>query len=743
MMWSLAVLSLCSLQGASGTPPYAEHGLHFDTPVTVWDEALPLGNGLLGALVWGDGKPLRISLNRTDLWDLRPVPEFHSEEYTYATMRQWEKEGRFDDLKRVYELPYRRPAPTKIPAGRLEIVFEKPPAFKKTDLDLASATASMDFADGTAAQVWMHAEEPLGVVEIQSKSAVRFDLVAPAFGGKEAGPGKASIVAGEVAQLGYPDSVKSSGEQFSAYEQEGWDGFRFAIYVAWRRSGDTTRAMWSVASSFETKGSPLELAKKRVEKAIDGDLAASRQRHLDWWTAFWAKTWLRVPNARVERQWYLDTYKLGAAARADTPPITLQGPWTADDGKLPPWKGDYHHDANTEMSYWPCYSGNRMEEADGFVEWLWDTREACVDWTRRFFEMPGMAVPMTTDLNCEQIGGWRQYTHSATTGAWLAQHFYLHWKYSADPEFLKNRAYPYLRDCSVFIEAVTAEKDGAGKRTLPLSSAPEFNDNKPNAWFPTITNHDLGLIRWLLGATAELADALGNDADAKHWRQVLSEMPELSLGKDGNLLVAKGFPLPASHRHFAQLMPIHPLGIVDWANGEEDRRIIRASLAELDRHGSSLWVGFSFAWQASMAARARDGAAAEKALDIFAEAFVLRNSFNCNGDQSGKGYSNFTYRPFTLEANFAAAAGLQEMLLQSHTGVVEVFPAIPEGWADVSFHDLRAEGAFLISAEKKDGEIVALTARAERVGTLRIRSSQSGEIRSITLKAGEEVQILK
>jgi hypothetical protein len=86
----------------------------------------------------------------------------------------------------------------------------------------------------------------------------------------------------------------------------------------------------------------------------------------------------------------------------------------------------------------------------------------------------------------------------------------------------------------------------------------------------------------------------------------------------------------------------------------------------------------------------------------------LRNGFNANGDQTGKGYSSYTYRPFTLEANFAAAAGLQEMLIQSHTGTVEVFPAIPERWKDVVFHNLRAEGAFLISAERKGGEVVIL-----------------------------------
>jgi alpha-L-fucosidase 2 len=745
MFCSLAVLSMCSLHGAADGPPLDECGLRFDTPVTVWDEALPLGNGLLGALVWGDGAPMNISMNRTDLWDLRPVPEFHSDEYSYATMREWEKEKRFEDLVRVYEKPYHRPAPTKIPAGRITLQFDNAPGFKETALDIGGATAGMTFANGASARVWVHATEPLGIIEVTSEAPVTLKVAVPAFGGMDAGPGKPSIVAGDVAQLGYPDPQESAGDQFAAYEQEGWEGFRFAAYLGWRRddAAKTTVGIWTVASSFETDGSPLELARERVEQALDGGLGSLRASHEAWWKAYWQKTWLRVPNKRIERQWYLDTYKFGAAARVDTPPITLQGPWTADDGKLPPWKGDYHHDANTQMSYWPAYSGNRLAGARGFVDWLWDTRDVSKEWTRTFFDMPGMNVPMTADLNQNQIGGWRQYTHSSTTGAWLSQHFYWQWKYTADPDFLRDRAYPYVKDCAIFIEAVTNERDEQNRRTLPLTSAPEFNGNAPNAWYPSITNHDLALIRWLLGAAKGMAAELGLPEDAARWERVLDEMPELSLGDNGALLVAPGYPLPYSHRHFSQLMALHPLGLVDLSNGEEDQRTIRASLEELDQHGTSKWVGFSFAWLGCVAARAKDGAKAEKALDVFAEAFVLRNSFNCNGDQTGKGYSDFTYRPFTLEANFAAAAGLQEMLLQSHTGVVEVFPAIPPEWKDVAFHDLRAQGAFLVSAEKGGGEVVSVKVRSERGGVLRIRSPKTGEVLTFEMNAGETVDALQ
>jgi alpha-L-fucosidase 2 len=119
---------------------------------------------------------------------------------------------------------------------------------------------------------------------------------------------------------------------------------------------------------------------------------------------------------------------------------------------------------------------------------------------------------------------------------------------------------------------------------------------------------------------------------------------------------------------------------------------------------------------ASFYARALDGENAAEYLRKFATSFRLRNSFHVNGDQSGKGYSKFTYRPFTLEGNFAAASSLMEMLIQSHTGVVRLFPAIPKDWDDCSFKTLRTEGAFLVSAERAGGKTTRVEIVSEKGG---------------------------
>lgn len=716
--------------------PPVEHNLHYTQPAMTWDEGLPLGNGILGALVWGDGGPLHVSLDRTDLWDLRPVPEFHQDDYNWETMQAWEKAGRYEDLTRVYETPYHRPAPTKIPAGRIAVQLGGE-AFREAQLTLHDATAEVRFDQGARVRVWIDSNEAMGFIAITGAPACTLSLVTPAFGGKEPGEAKPAIVAGELAELGYPDPEIIRETGLHAYTQQGWGDFSFAVCLAWKPAGeDAWLGAWSVASSFEGDD-PLALAQARAVRALGEDRHGLRAQHEAWWRAYWEATHLHVPNKTIERQWYLDTYKFGAAARPGAPPITLQGPWTADDGKLPPWKGDYHHDLNTQLSYWPAYSGNRIDGARGFVDWLWDTRENCIAWTSRFYKMPGLNVPMTADLFNNQIGGWRQYTHSTTTAAWLAHHFYLHWQFTGDWDFLVSRAYPYLREVAVFLEAITETRDAQGYRSLPLTSSPEIHDNKPNAWFDALTNYDNALTQWAFSAAAELAPLLGKHDEAARWHKAHGEMPPLARDERGALLVAEGHPLEASHRHFSHLMAIHPLGLIDEAQGAQARRTIAATLADLERLGTDWWCGYSFAWLANIAARARDGAKAERALETFASAFVLRNGFHCNGDQSGEGHSKFTYRPFTLEGNFAAAAGLQEMLIQSHAGHIEIFPAVPSHWEDIRFNNLRARGGFLVSAVKAGGAVERVHIEATRSGACRLRLPGQDEVETLMLMEGE------
>ena len=163
----------------------------------------------------------------------------------------------------------------------------------------------------------------------------------------------------------------------------------------------------------------------------------------------------------------------------------------------------------------------------------------------------------------------------------------------------------------------------------------------------------------------------------------------------------------------------------------------------LHEGGPDWWCGYSYSWFGNMKARAFDGEGAYNALKTFADCFCLPNTFHANGDQSGTGKSKFTYRPFTLEGHFAFAAGIQEMLLQSHTDTIRIFPAVPQAWKDISFDKLRTRGAFLVSAEKKDGRIVSARILSKKGGRLRVISPFTGEVIDRPTEAGELIVLDK
>jgi hypothetical protein len=255
-----------------------------------------------------------------------------------------------------------------------------------------------------------------------------------------------------------------------------------------------------------------------------------------------------------------------------------------------------------------------------------------------------------------------------------------------------------------------------------LSSSPEIYDNSIDAWFQDITNYDLALISFAFKAAAEMADSLELTGEAQHWRDLRSQLPDFDLDETGALTFAPGHPYEMSHRHFSHQMAYHPLGLIDMSHGEKDRQIIQSTIDGLEEYGSDWWTGYSFSWMGNLYARAFKGEKAADALRLFAKCFCLKNTFHVNGDQCRAGHSNFTYRPFTLEGNFAFASGIQEMLLQSHTGVVRIFPAVPKDWAEVSFSQLRAQGAFLISADRREGKTVSVKIQSEKGGKLQLQN---------------------
>jgi len=324
-------------------------------------------------------------------------------------------------------------------------------------------------------------------------------------------------------------------------------------------------------------------------------------------------------------------------------------------------------------------------------------------------------------IDGKPMGAWYPYSLSPTMGAWIAQSFYWHWRYTMDETFLKERAYPY---CAAIADGLAGlmTPDKNGKLKLTLSTSPELHNNTQKAWMSPISNFDLSLIRWIFGANAEMAEAMTMMQAAARWKDLLSRMDDLAVDRDnGALLVSPDEPLKESHRHFSHLMAIHPLGILNTEGTDRDRNIIDASYRQIDDFGSKFWCGYSFSWMACMRARTGQADMALESLKNYMDC-TLRNGFHVNGPQTRKELSDYnTMRAFTLEGNFAASQAVHEMLLHSWGNLIRIFPAVPSAWKNVSFERLRAEGGFDIGAEMKDGNVTRVTITSIAYQLLRLR----------------------
>jgi alpha-L-fucosidase 2 len=719
----LAILFFTSCQpvgNRSGILPGSGSDMKFTGLARSWDEAIPLGNGMLGELVWEKEGRLRFSLDRADLWDLRPMENLDKPEWKYSWVKeQWQKNN-YSLVQEMFDAPYdRNPAPTKIPGGALEFDVSSFGEIQSVELKLGNALCLIKWKNGIILETFVNAKSMEGWFRFRgSETGLTPEFVAPAYN-NEAQPGIDNSHSGqELRLLGYPQGEITRENNSITFNQKGWGGFQYQVNVRWAKHEDVTEGCWSISSEFPGAKKQINAAGQTLSSMNTG-YSGSFKNHSRWWRDFWSHSSISLPDSVLQKQWHSEMYKLGAATGNGAPPVSLQAIWTADNGKLPPWKGDFHHDLNTQLSYWPAYSSNHLLQENGFISWLEKNKPEFERYTKQYFQVSGLNVPGVTTLTGKPMGGWIQYSFGPTVSAWLAHHFYLHWRYSMDREFLEKDAYPWIKEVAQYLEELSVT-DSTGLRKLPLSSSPEIYNNSREAWFNDMTNFDLALVRWTFEKASELAGELGKPAEAKHWKTILSQWPLFDIDPESGFTYVTGKPYNESHRHFSHLIAFHPLGLFDMSKGEEDKQIIRSTISTLDKVGPDWWCGYSYSWLGNIKARAFDGKGAAEALKIFATDFCLKNSFHVNGDQSGTGKSKFTYRPFTLEGNFAFAAGIQEMLLQSHTGIIRIFPAIPEEWQDVSFNTLRTEGAFLVSAKMEKGDVKVVDILSEKGGELKI-----------------------
>ncbi len=691
--------------------PLPGHNLVFDSLAKRWDEAIPLGNGWLGALIWQKGDNIRLSLDRADLWDDRPMPEIHKLKFS-RVLDQVQK-GDYDTVQKLGDAPYEKyAAPTRIPGAALEFPLDKIGRLIRNELDIKTGLSVIKFDNGTIFNNYIHASRQVGYFGFENLQSTELlpQLIVPNYNTGRVGTVGNSVEGLGLERLGYKKGSITKTKNSIRYHQPTWGKNFYEVLIKWYYlPGNRMIGQWTITNN-------------QTAKLADPDFKLKEPTgwpsHLKWWDDYWSSSSVSLPDTLISKQYYLEMYKFACVARSHTPPVSLQAIWTADNGNLPPWKGDFHHDLNTQLSYWPGYTGNHPDLTASFTNWLWSVKEENKKWTKQYFGIDGLNVPGVTTISGKPMGGWIQYSMSPTTVAWLAQHFYWQWKYGMDNSFLKNRCLPYFKAVDSYISRLLQIDSTTGKYRIPLSSSPEYHDNSIQAWFKNFTNYDLALLRNFYAMYKEVLAASTPSSGQSH-SEKLDRFPELDTNETG-LTVAPGQNLESSHRHLSPYMAIFPLRLID-TDSKEGKAIIERSIRQIESKGTRQWTGYSFSWMACIYARARQAEKAVSQLQIFASNFCSPNSFHLNGDQRGGEYSSFTYRPFTLEGNFAFARGVHELLLQSRRGYIEIFPAVPVAWEDVSFKNLRAEGAFLVSADKENAVPSQVTITAEQGGLLRLK----------------------
>ncbi|MBQ6678101.1 MAG: glycoside hydrolase N-terminal domain-containing protein [Clostridia bacterium] len=679
--------------------------LHFDETIEFWDDGLPLGNGDMGCLIWNSPDKLRFSLDKGGIWDCSDSPE-NQEGFTWANLKKLVAEGNRDEVARIFEDCYGRTTPTKLPAGKI-ILDLGVNGNAVSDLDYMTAEAKVE-AEGVHLRAFLHAEAPYGLVEID-KTGIGVRIENPEFGK----PGDPPCPPGEdsdsVKNLHYPPArfvdEEKDGVRYEYFIQQTNDRF-YGIITARREEDGKTLLAFTVADGKEEDF--LDGALFAVGEAVVEGYDESVVSHRDWWRKYWDKSSISIPDPELERQWYFNNYILAGCSRKGCYPMPLQGVWTADNGLLPPWKGDYHSDLNTQMSYTSYLKANRLEQGECFIDYLLDLSDVGRKFARNFYDCKGLCLPSIMDIEGHALGGWVQYSYAPANQFWLCQIMARYFYFTRDPVYF-DRIYPFMKECGEFLLDILEEKDGVLK--LPLSSSPELHDNLPEAWVTPNSNYDQALMRNFAEDMIRLSEVSGDEDEREKWEDALSRLEPVAIDERGVFMISPDEKTAESHRHHSHCMSIYPLKTVLY-DTDEHRRVIDATVRDIENNGTAWWVGYSVVWMAEFYVAQGRGDDAARLLRSFFSDNCTKNGFHANGDYMLRSDYHWKYRLFTLEGNFIATDAIQDMLMFSEWGKLRLFPAIPSGWRDASFESFRGFGGILVDAEMKDGVIVSVTVRA-------------------------------
>jgi alpha-L-fucosidase 2 len=720
--------------------------LWYDAPATDWErEALPIGNGSLGAMIHGGVAVERVQFNDKTLWTGGPGSksgyDFGVPPHSMAT----ELNGAVQDIDKYSALDPEEVARrlgrkamgygSYQSSGELQLTFAASTAAideYRRELDLDHAVARISYRqDGVTYLREYFASYPDGVIVVRL-SADRPGRIS--LGAKVAIPDNRTfatrvrdgriVVSGTLIDNGLKYEVAAQVLARGGARTEPSSG---QVSVT---GADEVVIILAAGTNYlqrypDYRGAdPHQALQARVDRASAQDVEQLLARHTADYRALFDRVALNIGQApaasptdqllaqygkgvasidRALESLYFQygRYLLIASSRAGSLPANLQGIW--NNSATPPWNADYHVNINLQMNYWLAESTNLAET--GLP--LFDFIDSLVEPGRRSARQIAGAAGWTLFLYTNIWGftgliDWPTAFWQPEAGAWLAQHYYEHYRYTRDERFLRERAWPVMKGAAQFwLDALRIDpRDGS--LVVSPSYSPEHGRFSAGAAMSQQIVFDL------FTNVAEAAPRLGEAAFGREIRDALTKLDSgLRVGSWGQLQEWKADldDRNNDHRHASHLFALHPGRQISLQKTPQFAQAARASLEARGDGGT----GWSKAWKINFWARLLDGDRAHKLLGEQLRASTLPNLFD-------------THPPFQIDGNFGATAGVAEMLLQSQHGEIHVLPALPSAWSSGSIKGLRARGDVTVDIHWSNGAADAVILRAGHTGPMLLRT---------------------